>query len=260
MTLTWLATDLRDAGLDVREVDGWQTRARPGSFAPIGVLIHDTGTPARTGDAPSLNTCITGRSDLAGPLCQLLIGRSGSVWVIAGGKTNNAGDGILPGLRPNTGNNVLVGIELENTGNGTEPWPAHQVAVAQRCAAVILRRLWPVNTTPALNVWGHREYARPVGRKDDPVGIDMTQFRAAVRTLLTQPQETDDMPGLHQLGAAMLTLNELYQLHRGTPPALAERTDWARDFERKLAAGIDLTDTYRWIAQALDAEKKPAKA
>ena len=51
MTLDWLATDLRAAGLDVREIDGWQTRAVPGPFAPLGVLIHDTGVATLAGDA-----------------------------------------------------------------------------------------------------------------------------------------------------------------------------------------------------------------
>ena len=256
MNLTWLAADLRAAGLDVRETDGWQTRAVSGIFAPIGVLIHDTAGPP-TGDAPDLAICRDGRSDLAGPLCQLLIGRSGSVWVIAGGRANHAGVGALaPYVPQNTGNQCLVGIEMENTGTGTEPWPDHQVAVAQQCAAVLLRRLVPAMTHPPafVPVWGHKEYAP--GRKPDPVGIDMGQFRSAVAGILNPPPvQEDDMPGIHQLGAAMATLDQLYRNHRGTAPTPAEELSWAKDFETKLAAGTDLAPTYDYIVWALDNPK-----
>ncbi len=256
VTLTWLAADLRTAGLTVREIDGWQTRARPGPFSPLGVLIHDTGVPTRSGDAPSLQTCIDGRADLPGPLCQLLIARSAAVYVIAGGRCNHAGEGAMPPTIPtNAGNSLLVGIELENTGNGTEPWPAAQVRAAQIATAVILRKAGP--GAPTARVWGHKEYAPR--RKPDPVGIDMTAFRGAVATLLNPPpSEEDDMPGIHQLGAAMATLDQLYLGHRGTALGLEERASWRKDFEAKLARGEDLAPTYDWIIWALDQEKAKA--
>ena len=260
MNLTWLAADLRAAGIDARETDGWQTRAVPGPFNPIGVLIHDTAGPP-TGDAPSLPTCVHGRPDLNGPLCQLLISRSGIAYVTAGGRANHAGFGVLaPYVPQNTGNQLLVGLELENTGTGTEPFPAKQVDVAQQCAAVLLRRLVPAMTHPPLfvPVWGHKEYAP--GRKPDPVGIDMGQFRTAVAAILnTQPVQEDDMPGLHQLGAAMATVCQLYRNHRGTDPTAVEETAWAKDIEAKLAAGTDLAETYGFIAWALDNPAAAAK-
>ena len=261
MTLDWLAADLRAAGITVREVDGWQTRARPGPFDPLGVLIHDTGTPNRTADAPSLQVCITGRRDLPGPLCQLLIARSADVWLIAGGRCNHAGEGALPhaAILPNTGNTLLLGIELENTGDGTEPWPARQVEVAQAATAVILRRLG----LQSYRVWGHREYALPPGRKPDPVGIDMPTFRQAVAAWRPPapptPPKDDDMPSLLQLSTALATLDEVYTGHRGVPPTPAERIDWRKDFETKLRAGTELGPTFAWIADTLDAEKVTAK-
>jgi hypothetical protein len=36
-------------------------------------------------DAPTLNLCTNGRSDLPGPLCQIVFGRTGIVYVIAAG-------------------------------------------------------------------------------------------------------------------------------------------------------------------------------
>lgn len=189
MALDWLAGDLRAAGIDVREIDGWQTRARPGPFDPIGVLIHHTGTTNRTADAPSLQVCLTGRPDLAGPLTQLLVARSGDLWLIAGGRCNHAGEGALPPLVPlNTGNTKLIGLELENVGDGSEPFPARQVEVAQTASAVILRRL----EQPATRCWGHKEYAP--GRKPDPRGIDMTTFRTGVAARYANPGAADMTP------------------------------------------------------------------
>ena len=159
--------------LTVVEVTGWEDRRRPGRFDPIGVLIHHTAGP-RGKDAPSLQVCIDGRSDLPGPLCQLLVARSGKVYVISIGKANHAGTGRIPDHVPaDLGNIRLLGIEAENDGIG-EPWPAAQVDAMVRATAAVLDLLGQ----PRTNVWGHREYAP--GRKIDPTGIDMALFRADV--------------------------------------------------------------------------------
>lgn len=47
MAISRLPSDLprllRDAGLTVIEIDGWETRTRPGSTTFTGVLNHHTG-------------------------------------------------------------------------------------------------------------------------------------------------------------------------------------------------------------------------
>ena len=117
MALTWLARRLTNAGLRVAEVDGWRTAGRPGAFAPRGVLIHHTAGARSSANnpAPSLSTVINGRSDLAGPLCQVLVDYNGVCWVVAAGRTNNAGAAKVSGPLPATsdGNALYVGIEID---------------------------------------------------------------------------------------------------------------------------------------------------
>lgn len=158
-------------GLTVVTVTGWEHRRRPGTFAPIGVLIHHTAGP-RGKDAPSLQVCVDGRRDLPGPLCQLLVARSGKVYVISRGRCNHAGEGFVGPVGVDKGNTLLLGIEAENDGVG-EPWPAVQVGAMVRATAAVLDLLGQ----PRSNVWGHREYTP---RKTDPEGISMAQFRADV--------------------------------------------------------------------------------
>ena len=185
-----LPAALRAAGLDVLEVDGWQTRDRPGLFTPTGVLWHHTATTRRPPhDMPSLDVCIDGRSDLPGPLCQILAGRSGRLAVISVGRCNHAGaGGPLPGIPANDGNRHLVGIELENDGIG-EAYPAAQIDAAVTATAVILALL---GQTPD-RVWFHREWTP---RKPDPRGLDAADIRGRVagRRRTTTSTEGTNMP------------------------------------------------------------------
>jgi hypothetical protein len=113
-----LADRMRDAGLDVVEVAGWQTRGSS-SFSPRGFVWHHTAGP-RTGIAPSLGVCINGRRDLPGPLCNLFLDRAGTVYVVASGRANHAGAGSWAGL---TGNASVYGLEIENVGTPPSPGP-----------------------------------------------------------------------------------------------------------------------------------------
>src|SRR5262249_58950533 len=113
-SLTWLADVLRSANLPVVEEHGWENRGRRDLISPAGVICHHTAGPA-TGDAPSLNTVIHGRADLAGPLAQLLLARDGTYHVIAAGTANHAGAGKWQGITD--GNGRFIGIEAENTGH-----------------------------------------------------------------------------------------------------------------------------------------------
>lgn len=168
----WLADALRAEGVTVTEHPGWRERGGA-TFSPKGVICHHTAGPAR-GDAPSLGTCINGRPGLPGPLCQIVLARSGTAIVIASGKANHAGAGGWRGL---TGNTSVLGIEAENTGQG-EPWPGVQYDAYVRIVAALCRRAG----IPVGMVCGHKEWAPT--RKIDPRGIDMTGFRHAVAARL----------------------------------------------------------------------------
>ncbi len=175
--LTWLPGVLKEAGLKVAEVDGWESRGRAEMGAVAGVICHHTVGP-RSGNMPSLNTLVRGRTDLPGPLSQLGLGRDGTFYVIAAGRCNHAGAGEWQGITD--GNARFIGIEAENAGTADDVWPAVQIDAYQRGAAAILRRIG----APAALCAGHKEYALPRGRKTDP-SFEMDAFRAAVDRILS---------------------------------------------------------------------------
>ncbi|QLC24688.1 N-acetylmuramoyl-L-alanine amidase [Parasphingopyxis algicola] len=175
-TLTWLAETLEDAGLKVAEQTGWRTRGRGDVGRIRGVMCHHTAGPAR-GVMPSLNVITHGRRDLAGPLSQLGLGRDGTYFVIAAGRANHAGRGKWQGVT--SGNRSFIGIEAENRGIASDPWPAVQIDAYRRGVAAILRKIG----ADASWCCGHKEYALPRGRKPDP-SFDMDPFRRDVAAIL----------------------------------------------------------------------------
>jgi hypothetical protein len=181
---TGLAGWLRDAGLEVVEVDGWKQRGNP-SFNPGGVVCHHTaGGPS--GDIPSLRVLIEGRSDLPGPLCQIGLARSGICYVVAAGRANHAGSGSWKGM---VGTSSVWGIEAENRGTqAAEPWKAEQLEAYRILAAVLQEH--SAHATDAAYVCGHKEWAP--SRKVDPHTLSMQEFRAIVARIMAG--EEDDLP------------------------------------------------------------------
>ena len=176
-SLVWLPHVLKDAGLKVAPVDGWEERGRGDVGEIFGVICHYTQGP-RNGNMPSLGTLLEGRSDLPGPLSQLGLGRDGTYYIIAAGKCNHAGKGVWRGIANGNGN--FIGIEAENTGGANDfPWPAVQLDAYHRGVAAILKHVGRGAEFCA----GHKEYARPLGRKIDP-DLEMGAFRGAVAAIL----------------------------------------------------------------------------
>jgi len=176
-SLTWLPLALERAGLKVALVDGWASRGRAEMGGVTGVIVHHTVGPA-SGNMPSLRTLIEGRSDLPGPLSQLGLGRDGTFYVIAAGRCNHAGEGEWQGVT--AGNSRFIGIEAENQGTrGDFPWPDVQMNCLRRGVAAILQHIGQ----GAEFCCGHKEYARPPGRKVDPL-FDMAAFRADVAAIM----------------------------------------------------------------------------
>lgn len=175
--LTDLADAARKSGLTVVEQPGWRTRGHGQMSGVRSVVCHHTAGPA-TGEIPSLNVVVNGRPGLPGPLSNLALGRSGTVYVVAAGLAYHAGVVFSP---PTQGNAWAIGIEAEATG--TAPWPPVQYAAYTRlCRALVDHYGLTVD-----RVLGHKEVASPLGRKVDP-NFDMKQFRAAVAAV-----EEDDM-------------------------------------------------------------------
>lgn len=139
---TWLLPVLRDVGLDVKTVSGWESRGRPastGGFDPKGILTHHTGSKG-VGAHPSLGIVTRGRPDLPGPLAHTLTARTGVVWIIAAGRCNHAGVAHRSGpVAAGDGNAVLVGNEVDTSG--FQEMPTVQRDAAVLVAAAVLRHL-----------------------------------------------------------------------------------------------------------------------
>lgn len=173
-----LPRELRRHGLTVRKVEGWRSRsAGGGGFDPRGIMFHHTATPAGSGNAPALGIVAYGRggpSPVPGPLSQFVVGRDGTIYLVAAGRANHAGTGGPERWIPtDSGNTYSIGIECENSGVG-EPWPEKQRRAIGILCAVLLVRM----DKGAWWLVGHKEYT---SRKIDPGGIDMDRFRRRVR-------------------------------------------------------------------------------
>lgn len=187
------------------------------AFGPVyGVTIHHTA-----GVGPGMkNVIYNGVSGLPGPLAQDFLAKDGTLYVVGHGRCNHAGS-ITPAVRdaiidedaPGNqrdigsetvdGNDMLYGLEIENEGNGDDPYPARQYDVAVRWAAAHLRHNgWGVNSA-----WGHKEITR---RKIDP-SFNMNTFRDRVHARLTSSEEenvaltTDDINKVAAAVVANLT-------------------------------------------------------
>lgn len=171
MMLLDLADACRKSGLPVVEVDDWKTRGHGQMIDVDTIACHHTATPkAAAGNYPSLGIVRDGRSDLPGPLAQLGLGRDGTVYVIAAGACYHAGETFLP----RQDNWHAIGIEAE--ADGLSEWPTVQYHAYARLVAALVDHYG----LPLANVQGHKEVAKPLGRKTDP-NFDMDAFRALVQ-------------------------------------------------------------------------------
>lgn len=215
MKLSNLASVLRSAGLTVVECAGWSNRGYAGQdLADVrGVLWHHTATNRQRfydSDAPTLSMCVNGRSDLAGPLCNIVFGRNGTVYLVAAGVANHAGAGSAHTIPTNMGNHYLIGIEMESSGIAPWDWTADQLHVAPYLGAA-LERVYGATLQIA-----HYEYSSQ--GKIDPAGWPggMDGLRASINAVLDAPsfnlastgittqsttaqEEDDDMPSAKEV-------------------------------------------------------------
>jgi hypothetical protein len=183
---------LKAEGVRVVERSGWRTHNRNsrGPWGGVnGVVIHHTA------GSNSLGVCIHGTSGLPGPLCHTHLAKTGTATLVGYGRTNHAGtfaanahravvDEATVHPRPDVtetvdGNQHYYGIEIENLGNGRDPYPSLQYDQAVRWAAAICR----AHGWSSHSVIGHKEGTR---RKIDP-SFPMGDFRAAVAERLAHP-------------------------------------------------------------------------
>lgn len=174
----WLADAARLTGYPVVEVAGWRTRGHGGFRAVEGVVLHHTADGP--GEYPSLRVVRDGRADLAGPLCNYGLGRSGTIYVVAAGVAWHAGASRWAGFTDL--NDEFLGIEAESKGTLDDWTPAQHDAYPRLVAAALyyMRR-------DASRAAGHKEVCLPAGRKIDPAFWDLTGHRATVAGMLADP-------------------------------------------------------------------------
>jgi hypothetical protein len=193
-----LATRLRRAALilgagnplfKVREVDGWKTRGRDfagtqPTFNGRGSVNHHTaGAPPSAGNAPSLGIVVKGRSDLSGPLANVLQAFDDTAIVIAAGVANHAGSGSWRGLESNF---QVYGLEVEHPG--TSRVTQRRVDVMAAIHAAFLWRPSAPDLDPRM-VCQHREWS-DVGKIDFATNFSTKaaadEFRTLVRRQLAR--------------------------------------------------------------------------
>lgn len=185
LTADHFVSALVSEGLSVVERTGWRTHNRNsrGPWGPVnGITVHHTA------GRDSANLVWSGTSSLPGPLCHTYMAKSGVATMVGNGRTNHAGtfaanahNAVVNELavhpRPDSdepidGNAHYYGIEIENLGDGKDPYPDVQYQAAVRWASAICRAHgWSENS-----VIGHKEGTR---RKIDPT-FDMNLFRKHV--------------------------------------------------------------------------------
>jgi len=193
MTPARMLAALRAEGLDPVQnlTPDWRSHDRNhvAAWGPVaGVAIHHTA------GTDSLAWCITGTPELPGPVCHAHLAKDGTLTLISGGRANhfgfmaqNAYDALVaqaavhpaPDVaEPIDGNTRLYGIEVENLGDGVDPYPDIQYQAAVRWAAAICRHHgWTADA-----VIGHSEGTI---RKIDP-SFPMAGFRADVTAQLQE--------------------------------------------------------------------------
>lgn len=218
-----LLAALKAEGLSVHEHTGWRGHERDDetgkAFGPVvGVLIHHT---AGHNDR---ELCWRGRPGLPGPLCHSWLGKTAGLWMLSAGRANHAGlvdADVLSALRREVklprddqanadGNDALYGLEIENLGNGRDPYPDGQYEKAVKWAAAICR----AHGWTEKSVAGHKE-AQP--GKIDP-SFDMDGFRADVKAQLARKLDAQP-PAKPRPSRPVVDLSRLVTAARTDPTA-----------------------------------------
>ncbi|KWW97387.1 hypothetical protein LI90_4359 (plasmid) [Carbonactinospora thermoautotrophica] len=265
-SLTGLETTLRRWGLRVEVLNGGRGYpGRPGRFDPRGVIWHHTAGSLAGGPTASLQTCIRGRSDVPGPLCQVYVGRDLAVRVVTYGRANHAGaGGPWRDVPRDSGNAYFVGVEVESTGNpATEPWTPQMLDVCRRVMAGILDHIGQ----PADRLIGHKEWAP--GRKPDPHSLDMGRERALVAELLrhgpaaysttpTTSTEEDEMPSVKEIWTSAESVQSAGSRdgRLAAGPIIGRTLEAVRDLQAKFAAlNASVAEIGRAVAALSQGEK-----
>lgn len=154
-----IARAVKKSGLKVVWVSGWESRGRGTMGSIQTITLHHTATPRsfkRSSEYPTYNVVKNGRPGLPGPLAQLGLGRTGTVYVFAAGIANHAGRSRSATMT----NSHAIGIEAEGA---MEDWPKAQYDAYLKLVRALVDE-FGLGTSRALR---HGETCSPPGRKTD---------------------------------------------------------------------------------------------
>lgn len=212
-------------------VEAWSSHNKGAMGVVYGPMLHHTGTPATAaGDYPTLRVVRDGRAGLENSLCMYGLGKNGTIYCINNNISWHAGAGNWRGVT--NGNAHFAGIEAEGPGT----WSAAQLDSYQKLAASILLEAgrgieWLV---------AHKEYALPAGRKPDPAGIDLADFRRKVSGHLATGLKAQPAQPKFSVTGAFLGGWDKFGRDRAGQPVSAEATTRdgkgrVQSFERAIA-------------------------
>jgi hypothetical protein len=251
--LTDLAQVCRAAGVGVVELAGWQDRARSsGGYDgnPWAVFWHHTASAGN--GAQDADYCTFGADDA--PVCNLVVGRDGVVYVCAAGATNTNGKGgpyLLPDGRvipADSANSRVIGMELSNNGVGqTYPAPmmAAAFAVSTACAAaygfqadnVVTHQVWAPDRKidPATADAVEGSWSPPAVTSSGTWSLDALRAECRARAG-SRPPIGDDMPAQVIKGDG----SDTYWAWNGVSVAGIPGLEWVSwGFEAGLYANLD---------------------
>lgn len=193
----WLADVLRNAGLPVVELAGWKQRGTELVDVDAVVWHHDGSPP---GASPSVPKYMAGQIDQNKAGAQCWVGLDGTWHLVAAGKVFHTGE-VLTGKH---GNSRSLGVETDHTTG--EPWSGvHLLESLRRGTAAILRHIGADEQA----IEFHKTICSPVGRKQDPDGLELAVERRAVAALLTH-QGDDELTADER--EAVLTANHFVKV------------------------------------------------
>lgn len=154
-------------GINFTEEPGWRERGHGDIVKVQFIVIHHT---AGGNDAGDIRIVTYGRSDLPGPLSQLVLKRNGDPHIVAQGVAWHAGYGPAMWGAP-AGNGNYYSIGIEGVSNGYNDWTEAQRANYPKVVAALLKDMG----LPSDRWIFHRDYNKRDG-KIDPAGFDAGWF------------------------------------------------------------------------------------
>jgi N-acetylmuramoyl-L-alanine amidase len=154
------------------------------------LMVHHTVSDCDGSESSIASYCRTGGSGTYPPLCQIVLGHSGKVWMTSKersgqsdpGRASHAGSGSGYGVPTDTMNEYALGIECQCDGS-------HKIATHEtqyKTLISLLAALSEKYNVPTKNIIGHKEWSNT--GKVDPKD-DMNKIRSDVAAEL----EEDDM-------------------------------------------------------------------